>query len=40
MQITDAYILSSGTHPPSLVIQAKLEDGTIIRIDRLFFEDE
>lgn len=39
-EITDAYILSSPENSPILVIKAKLEDGTIIRTDRVFFEDE
>lgn len=40
MEIQDIYILHSPDHSPKLVIKARMPDGSEVRTDLLFFEDE
>lgn len=40
VEIVDIYILHSGEHSPRLVMKMKMNDGTVLRVDKLFFEDE
>lgn len=40
VEIADMYILHNPELSPRLVMKLRMDDGTVLRVDKLFFEDE